>query len=120
MTRIALFALALLAGLAACTPATQAVPEPPPLRGNVETGKAVAERWCASCHRVSPDQRRVAQPRHRAPDFVEIMRRPMRDIAFLRIFLDDVKPPMTIHRLMDEEREHLIAYMLTLRRQAAR
>lgn len=118
MARTALPALALLAGLAACTPTTQAVPDPPPLRGNAETGKAVAQRWCAGCHRVGPDQRRVTQPQHRAPDFAEIMRRPQRDIAFLRIFLDDVKPPMTMHRLMDEEREHLIAYMLTLRQQA--
>ena len=76
-------------------------------------GRAVVDTWCRMCHvrtetEKSPDL---------APPFQEIAGRPGRDGAYLRAFLDDDHFPMTTFRLFDREKDDVVAYILSLKRQ---
>jgi hypothetical protein len=56
--------------------------------GNVQTGKEVAERWCASCHLVSAEQ---TQGSADAPSFMSIAEHSGEEVEWLKAFL--VEPP---------------------------
>ena len=78
--------------------------------GNAEHGRQVTEKWCVRCHAVAGARKPTA------PAFAAIVRRPGRDDAFLRGFLEDDHFPMTMYRLFDQEREDVLAYFQALRR----
>lgn len=96
-------ALAALLALAACAGSPQ------PSSGNVENGRRVTGKWCVSCHAVAGARNPSA------PSFAEIARRPKRDDAYLRQFLEDDHFPMTMHRLFENEKEDVLAYLRSLR-----
>ena len=105
-------ALALAAGLAGCMDIGD---------GNPRRGRQVADLWCSECHRVAPDQPTGARPGHVlpplvvAPSFMAIATRPGTDAASLRRFMADVHPPMPTYRLTEDERDDVIAHILSLR-----
>ena len=73
---------------------------------DVAHGKTVAERWCASCHVVAPEQTRAKAD---APSFEDIARR--RAAANLRLFLANPYPRMPNMSLSRDEIADLVAYI---------
>ncbi len=75
-------------------------------------GQAVVDEWCRFCHvrtaaEKSPDM---------APPFEEVARRPGRDKAYLRAFMNEDHFPMTTFRLFDHEKDDVVEYLLSLQR----
>jgi mono/diheme cytochrome c family protein len=81
-------------------------------QGMAADGKEIAERWCAPCHRVSPDQPNANVD---IPGFSEIAAGSANDYAWLEPFLADPHPPMPNLSLTREEIADLIAYIRSLR-----
>ena len=71
------------------------------------------QKWCASCHVVSPDQARANAD---APPFVTIARSPNFDAKRLAYFLLDPHPKMPELPLSRAAAEDVAAYIETLRR----
>jgi mono/diheme cytochrome c family protein len=78
--------------------------------GDAARGRGVVEKWCSLCHDVGGNRARAT-----APAFAEIVRKPGRDAAYLRDFIDDDHFPMTMHRLFEQERNDVLAYLVSLR-----
>ena len=81
-------------------------------QGNAETGGAIAERWCSSCHLVSSDQTSAAAD---APSFMSIAQKSESEIDALEGFLADPHPPMPDMSLSRNEIRDLLAYIRSLR-----
>ena len=77
------------------------------------SGTRVSERWCASCHVVSSDQRQAGAA---APTFSSIGRRPGFDPGRLAWFLLDPHPIMPNMSLTRTEAADIAAYIETLAR----
>jgi mono/diheme cytochrome c family protein len=80
--------------------------------GDAAAGKALAERWCASCHLVGPGQ---ASATTEAPPFATIATRDADAIAALAGFLADPHPPMPDLSLTRQEIRDLLAYIGSLK-----
>jgi mono/diheme cytochrome c family protein len=74
--------------------------------GDAESGRALAERWCASCHAIGP-----AQTTDAAPAFTTLGAQGRRDPARLRAWLADPHPPMPNPGLSRQQIEDVIAFM---------
>jgi mono/diheme cytochrome c family protein len=104
------FFAVIAAAVASCTPSVS----------DVERGRHVADKWCSECHRVAVDQPSGSRPGHvlappvNAPSFMSIADRPGVDAASLRHFLADLHLPMPTYRLYPDEREAVIAYIMSL------
>jgi mono/diheme cytochrome c family protein len=81
-------------------------------QGMASAGLDIATRWCAPCHRVSPDQPNANVD---VPGFAEIAARSPDDYAWLAPFLADPHPPMPNFSLTRQEIANLIAYISSLR-----
>jgi mono/diheme cytochrome c family protein len=81
-------------------------------QGDAETGGAIAERWCSSCHLVSPDQTTATAD---VPSFASIAERSDSEIDALEGFLADPHPPMPDMSLTRNEIRDLLAYIRSLR-----
>ncbi len=79
---------------------------------NAAAGKALAERWCASCHLVSPDQKSATTE---APPFTTIAKRPEEQIEALDTFLTAPHPPMPPVSLTRQEIRDVVAYIKSLK-----
>ena len=77
-----------------------------------DTGRAIAERWCSSCHLVSPDQSGAVAD---VPSFMSIAQRSDSEIDALEGFLADPHPPMPDMSLTRSEIRDLLAYIRSLR-----
>jgi mono/diheme cytochrome c family protein len=75
-------------------------------------GRAIAERWCASCHLVGPGQSQAASD---PPSFGSIAQRTPSELDALAGFLADPHPPMPKLSLSREEIRDLLAYIASLR-----
>lgn len=111
-TAAGLVALLLASGCAATSDAQMAGLNAP----SVETGRALAETRCASCHAVKAGQE---SPRAAAPTFVELNRRYVattlqRRLAEMNETEHSEMPPLRVHW---DEIEALTAYMQTLETQ---
>lgn len=84
-----------------------------PVTGNPENGRVLTEKWCVQCHAVAGARRPTA------PSFPDIAAKSGRDTSFLRGFLEDDHFPMTMHRLFENEKEDILAYLKALRRASA-
>jgi mono/diheme cytochrome c family protein len=102
--------LALVLGL--CAGALANVPWNPAKAADAEPGKRIAERWCASCHLVSPGQTRASAA---VPSFEEIARRADVTEAGLSAFLANPHPRMPDMSLTRTEINNLIKYLQSLR-----
>ena len=80
--------------------------------GDPQTGRLIAESWCASCHVVSDTQ---ASGTTEAPPFASIARRSPDEIEALKGFLADPHPPMPDFSLTRDEIRDLLAYIGSLR-----
>ena len=121
---VPLLVLPLLAGCAPgerpAAPAEALAPAPV---SAVERGLLVAERGCALCHQVLPD--RPPAQEAAAPSFMEIANLPGRNRGYLRGFatrrhvietLGEPRPVMPTVFLSPEEREDVIAFILSYQR----
>ena len=82
--------------------------------GGPEQGKAIAERWCAACHQVSPEQTTASAD---VPSFMTIaqMRATPSALAALQGFLADPHPVMPDMSLTRQEIRDLVAYIGSLK-----
>ena len=92
--------LALLSGLALAA-------------GRAGEGKAIAERWCAAWHQVSPEQTRASAD---VPSFMTVveMRASPGDLVALEGFLADPHPVMPDMSLTRQEIRDIVAYISSL------
>jgi mono/diheme cytochrome c family protein len=120
MTRIAIAVAAFfLAGCQPAEPPTMVSAAAPAVAGDeqlVARGREVARLWCADCHRIDPAQRRVARARMNAPPFIDVANMQDQSAAALRQFSDELHLPMPTFRLWDDERNAVVAYIMSLRR----
>jgi mono/diheme cytochrome c family protein len=101
--------LVLLAFLAGCVDLDARSPnEPMP---DPADGRALAEKWCSECHRVSPEQGPTIGSG--APSFMNVVA--TREETFLRQFMSEQHLPMPTFRLLDEQRADVLAYFERLR-----
>lgn len=96
------------AALLACLLSTDAVAQGP------EVGRALAERWCVSCHIV--DRTAQTGTSNGIPSFPAIASRPATTAASLDSFLSAPHTRMPDFSLGAQERNALVAYILALRR----
>ena len=80
--------------------------------GNAERGQEIAERWCAACHLVSPEQERASAD---VPTFMSIAQGSQGDLGWLEAFLADPHPVMPDMSLTRQEIQDLVAYFDSLR-----
>lgn len=78
---------------------------------SVAEGRAVAERWCASCHLVSPDQETATDG---VPSFRAVAMQGTLTGETLRAFLADPHPVMPDMALTRDEIADLAAYIASL------
>ena len=81
--------------------------------GQPEEGKLIAERWCAACHQVSPEQTTASAD---VPSFMTVaeMRATTSDLAALEGFLANPHPVMPDMSLTRQEIRDLVAYIGSL------
>lgn len=80
--------------------------------GNSKKGKALAVSVCAQCHAVRNGQRRSPNPM--APSFSSVARTPGMTDRALRVWLQSSHPTMPNFILTRDERNNVIAYILSL------
>ena len=82
--------------------------------GRPEEGKVIAQRWCAICHQVSPEQTVTSAD---VPSFMMIaeMRATPSALAALEGFLADPHPVMPDMSLTRQEISDLVAYIGSLK-----
>ena len=93
--------------------ATAALHSPATLAADIRHGEQLAQRWCASCHLVTADQR---QGTTEAPPFASIATRPDFDTNRLVFFLLDPHPKMPNMSLTRTEAGDIAAYIASLAR----
>lgn len=83
--------------------------------GDADTGRAIADRWCAPCHGSSDGALRPQALSDRVPTFKAIANDKSRSDDRLRGFLAAPHPPMPNVNLTRDEIENVIAYIKSLR-----
>jgi len=81
-------------------------------RGNIASGRSLAQRWCGNCHEVS-----AAVPPARAgvSPFADIARLQSTTALSLRVFLRTSHADMPNIQLTEAESDDLVAYVLSLK-----
>ena len=79
---------------------------------NAVNGKTLAERWCATCHIVGPEQKQATT---QAPPFSEVAKRPHIDAPMVAFYLMAPHPRMPDMSLSRTEAADLAAYIATLK-----
>jgi len=81
--------------------------------GSPESGKVIAERWCAACHLVSPEQT-LANPDVPSFPAIAVKYAGEDNLAALEAFLADPHPVMPDMSLTRQEIRDLVAYIASL------
>ena len=81
--------------------------------GDPVAGGAFAEKVCAECHTVTVDG--GPSPYRYAPRFADVAKQPSTTAISLRVFLRSTHDRMPDLVLTTEERDNLIAYILSLK-----
>jgi mono/diheme cytochrome c family protein len=79
--------------------------------GDPQNGLALAQQVCSECHAI----RRGRSPNSKAPTFLELATEPGMTIAALSVALTTPDAGMPMFQLTAEQREDVIAYILSLR-----
>jgi mono/diheme cytochrome c family protein len=79
--------------------------------GDPQNGLALAQQVCSECHAI----RRGRSPSSQAPTFVELATAPGMTTAALSVALTTPHAGMPMFQLTAEQREDVIAYILSLR-----
>jgi len=82
----------------------------PASAADVSNGKRIAERWCATCHVVTPEQTRASAD---APTFAAIATK-YASSKELGVFLTDPHPRMPDMALSQPEIADIVAYIRSL------
>ena len=85
----------------------------PGYAADVFHGRDLAQRWCASCHLVAPDQKRASAD---VPPFATIAQRPNFSAQELAFFLLDPHPKMPEMALSRNAANDIAAYIASLRK----
>lgn len=85
----------------------------PAYAADADNGQRLAQRWCASCHIVTSEQRQASAD---APPFSSIAKAPDFSAHRIAFFLLDPHPKMPAMGLSRREAEDLAAYIATLGR----
>ena len=78
---------------------------------DIDKGKAIAGRWCASCHLVAPDQKQTSAD---VPSFASIAARPNFSSKAIATFLLDPHPKMPSFALTRQETNDIAEYIASL------
>ncbi len=81
--------------------------------GNAKRGQEIAENWCASCHQIAPGA--MSFDESRPATFQEIADHPAIDESTLKTFFETPHQQMPNFSVTDEVRDHLIAYIISLK-----
>jgi mono/diheme cytochrome c family protein len=81
--------------------------------GDSQKGLTLAQQVCSECHAIRRGQ--VRSPNSRAPTFLELSTAPGMTIAALTVALTTPHAGMPMFKLTTEQREDVIAYILSLR-----
>lgn len=76
-------------------------------------GSALAVRWCMGCHVIEREP--LISPRNGVPTFSAIAANPATTVTFLRRYLSAEHTYMPDFALSPQERDDLIAYIMSLR-----
>lgn len=104
------FALVLAAPVLAQVVAPPPIPDQPPgaqIKGEATKGKVIAERWCAECHVISPQQ---TSGKADVPPFSAIAAKGLKDTDLQR-FLMNPHPRMPDMQIGRAEAADLVAYI---------
>lgn len=82
--------------------------------GNVERGRQIAEQWCAKCHTIAAGA--VRYDKSRPATFQEIADTPGMGELALKVFFQTPHKEMPNFSITNEARDHLIAYITSLKR----
>ncbi len=96
----------------ACVLALTALGAPASFAADAAHGREIAQRWCASCHLVSAQQR---QAHADAAPFATIARMPGMGAAQIAFLLLDPHPKMPDMSLSRDEASDLAAYIASLK-----
>ena len=83
-------------------------------RGNPGRGAKLAASVCAQCHAVRADQSRSPNPM--APSFANVAGWPGMTDRALRVWLQSSHPTMPNFILKRDDRDDVVAYVISLRR----
>ena len=81
-------------------------------RADAARGAGLAERWCAQCHGVLPNQPSAAP---KVPSFSEIAAEPSATEPSLRVFLRTPHPSMPNFILQPDDIDDLVDYILSMK-----
>lgn len=81
--------------------------------GEAGRGREIARHWCAECHDITGALPRVLDG---PPSFVSVANKPETTATGLRAFLHTPHAQMPDLALSREETDHMIAYILSLKR----
>ena len=81
--------------------------------GDPQGGLELAQQVCSECHAILKGQ--VRSPNSRSPTFLELATTPGMTIAALTVALTTPHAGMPMFKLTTEQREDVIAYILSLR-----
>src|SRR4051812_33080131 len=81
-------------------------------RADPARGLALAERWCAQCHGIRPNQ---ASPGQGAPSFSQIAAEPSATEMSVRVFLRTPHPTMPNLTFEPGELDDVIGYILSMK-----
>ena len=81
--------------------------------GDPRYGLSLARQVCFECHAIQPQQ--LMSPNPRAPTFPQLAATPGMTSAALTVALTTPHVGMPMFRLSSEQREDIIAYILSLR-----
>jgi mono/diheme cytochrome c family protein len=82
---------------------------------DISAGKAIAQTWCANCHRVDPGEKPIADDK--APNFSSIAQMQSTTEMSLAAFLTTPHGKMPNLSLSRTEIRDVSAYILSLRKQ---
>jgi len=81
--------------------------------GDARKGEALAQSICSECHVV--DSIHKPSPNTKAPNFVDVAKSPGMTPLALRVWLQSPHPTMPNIILTDEQKDDVIAYLLSLK-----
>lgn len=82
--------------------------------GDAAEGRAIASRWCTSCHNIGGESRPSASDT--IPTFDSVAQRPDLNRVQLETWIGNPHPPMPNLNLTRTEIDNLVTYIESLRR----
>lgn len=86
------------------------------IKGDAAAGRKLAIKECSRCHSVRARENILQH--YNAPTFEDVAANPQTTAISLRAFLQSSHPTMPDFVLSETERDNVIAYILSLRRQS--